>query len=124
MLDPNESPPAPAAPTIVEKVDIIKTEQLPSYETPVTNRPSTNGTIKRVKPTFMHSLRPEDVKVADDDIRLTYARLFFNLLNGCATEDIQQVLLKCCVDNCEMSVKWIGERGKRSNIYYVLYTVI
>jgi hypothetical protein len=70
--------------------------------------------IKRVKPTYVQSLRPETAHVADDDVRLTYARAFFNTFNGSEKEDIGRKLHAFCVEDCVMSVKWIGERGMQS----------
>jgi hypothetical protein len=67
--------------------------------------------IKRVKPAYVQTLRPESAQVLDDDVRLTYARTFFNAFNGFEMEDIGCKLAKYCVDDCVMTVKWIGEKG-------------
>lgn len=68
--------------------------------------------IKRVKPAYVQTLRPETANVSEDDIRLSYAQLFFNTFNGFEKEDLGEKLRAYCVDDCSMSVKWIGERGK------------
>ncbi len=68
--------------------------------------------IKRVKPAYVQSLRPESSNVLDDDIRLSYAKLLFNAFNGLEKTDLSQKFRALCVDNPCMSVKWIGDKGK------------
>jgi len=70
------------------------------------------ASIKRVKPAFVQSLRPEFASVSDDDIRLNYAKLLFNAFNGLEKEDLGQKLRAICVEDCFMSVKWIGDKGE------------
>jgi hypothetical protein len=60
----------------------------------------------------MQTLRPESAQVPEDDIRLTYARTFFNAFNGFEMEDIGGKLAKYCVEDCVMTVKWLGEKGR------------
>lgn len=69
------------------------------------------ASIKRVKPAFVQSLRPEFASVSDDDMRLNYAKLLFNAFNGLEKEDLGQKLRAICVEDCFMSVKWIGDKG-------------
>ena len=67
--------------------------------------------IKRVKPAYVQSLRPESSSVSDDDIRLSYAKLLFNAFNGLEKKDLSQKFRALCVDDPSMSVKWIGDKG-------------
>ena len=67
--------------------------------------------IKRVKPAYVQSLRPESSSVSDDDIRLSYAKLLFNAFNGLEKQDLSQKFRALCVDDPSMSVKWIGDKG-------------
>lgn len=73
--------------------------------------PAMSNSIKCVKPAYVQTLRPETSNVSDDDVRLSYAQLFFNTFNGFEKEDLGAKLRAFCVDDCSMSVKWIGERG-------------
>eukprot|EP01032_Pedospumella_encystans_P027142 gene27142-30683_t len=66
--------------------------------------------IKRVKPAYVQSLRPESSSVSDDDIRLSYAKLLFNAFNGLEKKDLSQKFRALCVDDPSMSVKWIGDK--------------
>lgn len=93
------------------------------------NRTITASTIKRVKPAYVQTLRPESAQVSEDDIRLTYARTFFNTFNGLEQEDLDQKLVTYCVDDVIMSVKWLGEKGNYIvviylNIFSILTTII
>lgn len=74
-------------------------------------KPVIPATIKRVKPTYVQSLRPETAHVPEDDVRLSYAKTFFNTFNGFEREELGQKLRSFCVDDCVMSVKWIGDKG-------------
>ena len=85
-------------------------------------RITTASTIKRVKPAYVQTLRPESAQVSEDDIRLTYARTFFNTFNGLEKEDLDRKLVAYCVDDVTMSVKWLGEKG--NYIISVLYCII
>jgi hypothetical protein len=75
------------------------------------NKTAPPVSIKRVKPAYVQTLRPESAQVPEDDVRLTYARTFFNAFNGFEMEDIGGKLAKYCVDDCVMTVKWLGEKG-------------
>lgn len=113
LLEPGQID--PNAPTSTRQggggANNIKKEGVPSANIPHIN--TIPASIKRVKPAFVQSLRPEFASVSDDDIRLNYAKLLFNAFNGLEKEDIGQKLKAICVDDCFMSVKWIGDKGEQ-----------
>lgn len=118
ILEPGNQAPPPATIPIASKHLPVKSSSAaepPRQSTAVSVKAPSLAmatSIKRVKPAYVQTLRPETANVAEDDVRLSYAQLFFNTFNGFEKEDLGEKLRAYCVDDCSMSVKWIGERGE------------